>query len=96
MNKKTIISTVVVLIVIVSGIFIWQSNTKTIEEPISLVMNVWPGYSHTIIAKERGFFEDEGVRVSLTVVEDYSESIQLFEEGVVGLLVQLVRAELVD
>lgn len=58
------------------------SCTKTEEKiPIKISINAWPGYGHAFIAKEKGLFEKNGVRVELLFREDISESAQLYKNG---------------
>jgi len=77
------IKNILLFIPLVIGILVLSGCAQVAEEkePITLVLNVWPGFSHAIIAKERGFFEEEGLDVNLIILKDYSESINLFFEG---------------
>lgn len=48
------------------------------SEPIKISMHLWPGYAHSFIAQERGFFEAEGVNVELKLVEGIQDNLELF------------------
>ena len=82
MNRNTGI--VAVLVVVIVGISIFFSSgivQETSQEPINLIINVWPGYGYAVIADERGFFKDNGVRVNLDLVEEYPDMINIFLDG---------------
>jgi len=51
------------------------------NEPVKITMHKWPGYTHSYIAQEKGFFEDEGVNVELVLIENIDDSLQYFKEG---------------
>jgi len=51
------------------------------NEPVKITMHKWPGYAHSYIAQEKGFFEDEGVNVELVLIENIDDSLQYFKEG---------------
>ena len=44
-------------------------------------MHKWPGYTHSYIAQEKGFFEDEGVNVELVLIENIDDNLQYFKAG---------------
>ena len=44
-------------------------------------MNLWPGFVHTYIAEEKGFFKEEGVEVELTLIEGIDDNLKHFQEG---------------
>jgi len=62
----------------------WQlsiRSTKPLREPFKITMHLWPGYYHSYIAQEQGFFSDEGVNVELTMIEDIDKNLKAFVEG---------------
>jgi len=82
MSKKIVIGIIAVAVII--GGFIWLQNfttTTSLGEPLKLTQHLWPGYYHSYIAKEQGFFEDEGVIVEITLVEDIDANLQSFVDG---------------
>jgi len=74
MNKNILFIILLVTILVISGC------AKVVEEkePIKLTMHLWPGYVHSYIAQEKGFFEEEGVEVELIINEDIQENINFF------------------
>lgn len=82
MKGKIIISTIVLAIIVV-GIFMLQSNTekKIIGKPLRVTLHLWPGYYHSFIAQEQGFFRDEGVNLELTLIEDVDANLKAFVDG---------------
>lgn len=51
------------------------------KEPIGIIMNAWPGYSHPLLALEKKYFRKEGVYVNINLVQDYLSMINGFETG---------------
>ncbi len=64
---------------ILFSIDIYQSTFQ--NEPVKITMHKWPGYTHSYIAQEKGFFEDEGVNVELVLIENVDDNLQYFKEG---------------
>ncbi|MCH8915938.1 MAG: ABC transporter substrate-binding protein [Thaumarchaeota archaeon] len=83
MNRNiVIISSVVIASLVGIGVFTFEYMfQEASQKEVNLIMNVWPGYAHAIIADERGFFEDNGVQVNLKVVKEYPDMINLFLDG---------------
>ena len=83
MNKKLFIIVGVAAVMIGISIFfssdIYQSTFQ--NEPVKITMHKWPGYAHSYIAQEKGFFEDEGVNVELVLIENIDDNLQYFKEG---------------
>ena len=84
MNRNIgIIAVVVIVFVIGIGIFfssdIYQSTSQ--DNSVKITMHLWPGYYHSFIAQERGFFQDEGVNVELVINENIDDNLQYFKEG---------------
>lgn len=83
MNRNIGITAAVVVAAIV-GIGIFFSSDilqETSQQEIDLIMNMWAGYGHAIIADDRGFFKDSGVPVNLKVVKEYPDMITIFLDG---------------
>ncbi len=51
------------------------------NQAIKLSMHLWPGYAHSYIAQEKGFFADEGVDVELHLIEKIPDNIANFVNG---------------
>ena len=83
MNRNiVIISGVVIASLVGIGFFTFEYMfQETSQKEINLIMNVWAGYSHAIIADEKGFFKDSGVPVNLKVVKEYPDMISIFSDG---------------
>jgi len=58
---------------------IYQSTSQ--NNSVKITMHKWPGYTHSYIAQEKGFFEDEGVNVELVLIENIDDSLQYFKAG---------------
>ena len=58
-----------------------EQSKDSSTDPIKLSMHLWPGYAHSFIAQEQGFFEDEGVDVELLLIEEVSDNIANFLNG---------------
>ena len=49
--------------------------------PIKIAINVWPGYAHAFIARDKGFFNKHGAAVTLVLEKDITEAVQLYRNG---------------
>lgn len=49
--------------------------------PVKIGINVWPGYAHAFIAKEKGFFKKNGVSVELILKQEQVESLELYKNA---------------
>ena len=74
MKKEFLFVLLLVSILVIAGC------TQVVEEkePIKLTMHLWPGYVHSYIAQEKGFFEEEGVEVELIINEGIQDNINFF------------------
>jgi NitT/TauT family transport system substrate-binding protein len=75
-----IISVITVASILSHSIF----NTVSSEAeplPVKIAINEWPGYSHAIIAQEKGFFEKNNVNVELIFDRDYYKTQDRFKEA---------------
>ena len=41
-----------------------------VTDPLTISMHLWPGYAHSYIAQEQGFFAEEGVDVELKIIKE--------------------------
>lgn len=76
--RRLFFAITICLILVLAGCTQQQEQKK---EPLKISLNVWPGYAYAFIAKEKGFFEDNGVEVDLMLSEDYSESLGIYSKG---------------
>ena len=83
MNKRLTFGIIVGISVLAAVVFLSSSIFQETlqQEPIKITMHLWPGYYHSFIAQERGFFQDEGVNVELVINENIDDSLQYFKEG---------------
>ena len=81
MNQRLMIT---VLILLMAGIMVGCGSQEAEEppnDPITISMHLWPGYVHSFIAQEQGFFEEEGVEVELNIIENVPDNIAHFLDG---------------
>ena len=58
-----------------------QEADETSTETITISMHLWPGYAHSYIAQEQGFFTEERVDVELNLIEKIPDNIANFLNG---------------
>ncbi len=83
-NTKYLTAFVLVVLVMVAGFTWWKVRLRTtppVGELFQITMASYPGYYHSFIAQEQGFFRDEGVNAELTLREDVPANLQAFVEG---------------
>ncbi len=51
------------------------------REPVRIGINPWPGYEFLFLAREKGFFEREGVAVDLVELESLGDVRRAYERG---------------
>lgn len=76
MNKKIIILIVGALLVFIIGGFLWwrASQPKSLEK-ITYGWNVWPGVLPYLVAKDQGFFKDNGLDVEMVEYDSYIKKV---------------------
>lgn len=55
-------------------------------EPLTVVVNPWPGYSFIYLAEDLGYFREEGISVRLVELESLADGRRVFEQGRADLL----------
>lgn len=55
-----------------------QANT-----PLRIGLNAWPGYEFLYLAQEKGFFQQEGVRVELVELASLADTRRAYERGLI-------------
>ena len=73
------------LLFLLSLILIFPACRKE-NPPIRIGSTLWPGYDFLYLAKEKGFFEEEGVNVQLFDFVSLSDSRRAFERGQIDVL----------
>ena len=66
--KKILIISSLILMLIFSGC---ASNTEISHKPLRIGVDYFPGWAHIFIAREKGFFEKNGVDVEIVANRDY-------------------------
>lgn len=88
--KNIVILVFVIFILIVGGLFIFESGItgKTINEEklIKVGIITYPGFAPFYIAKEKGFFEKEGVNAEVVLIDDFRQAIPSLESNNVQIL----------
>jgi len=70
--------------VLASAAFLCESCGQAVEqenEPIRIAVSTWPGWFHVFLAREKGFFERNGVDVELIHIQEYIDAQQTFLNG---------------
>lgn len=75
MRKTIFLCVFLLIIILISGC------AKKEQRPIKISINVWPGYAHAFIAKEKGFFKKNNVDVELILKKNITESAELYKNG---------------
>jgi NitT/TauT family transport system substrate-binding protein len=78
--KRAIFLNILLLICIVTGCADKAEKAKD-NEPIKIGLCVWPGFAHAFIAKEKGFFEKNGVNVELVFEKEYLDTLKTYKNG---------------
>lgn len=65
-----------------------MSCTFNKQAPIKLRIgiNAWPGYEYLYLAKDLGYFSDEGIDVSLVEFSSLADTRRAFERGLVDII----------
>jgi NitT/TauT family transport system substrate-binding protein len=71
------------LALLVAMVFIAGCSRGDIEKKgsIKIAINIWPGYAHAFIAKEKGYFKKNRVEVELLLKKEVTDSLELYREG---------------
>lgn len=75
------------LAVFIIGAFFIFVPSKTAQEPLKIGIVVYPGYAPLFVAKEKGFFEKEGVNAEIVVINDFNQLISSIASGNVQMLI---------
>ena len=58
-----------------------KNTASGTEEPVRIGINLWAGYAYAFVAVDKGFFKNNGVDVELILSKEYTESLNLYENG---------------
>lgn len=56
-------------------------TSKSEPAPLQVAYSLWPGYFPMVIAQEKGFFTQQGVKVELLYLKNYLEPVSEFSTG---------------
>ncbi|MBW4683032.1 MAG: ABC transporter substrate-binding protein [Microcoleus vaginatus WJT46-NPBG5] len=56
-------------------------TSKSEPAPLQVAYSLWPGYFPMVIAQEKGFFTQQGVKVELVYLKNYLEPLSEFSTG---------------
>ena len=74
---------IIPIIIIIAGLgFFYYSYQDTEElQPVTIAINIWPGYANAFVAQEKEFFNQNNVKVKLILTETYTEAQELYTNG---------------
>ena len=81
MNQTSMFAVLPFLMAVMIAGCVSQGGEEPVTEPITISMHLWPGYAHSYIAQEQGFFTEEGVDVELKLIENIPDNIANFLNG---------------
>ena len=76
-NKTLVFGLVVIILVVVGFLAFGKKPTPPTQEPLRVSFHSWIGNGIYFIAKEKGFWEKEDLKVELQQVDDNAVSKQL-------------------
>ncbi len=68
------------------SLFLTFSGCMKEKNPIMIGLSTWPGYGVLFIAEEKGFFDDQNVKVKLKEFMSLSDSKKIFKNGKLDIL----------
>jgi NitT/TauT family transport system substrate-binding protein len=75
---------------VIAGVVVGMLGGAASAEPLKLAHSTWVGYGPLYIAKEKGFFADEGLEVELIVMEDPKVRFPALAAGQIDVAVSTV------
>lgn len=74
MTRRGIAAVVVLALIAVGGFLLWKNfqEPDTGHRPLRLAVVTWVGFGPFYIASDKGFFEDEGLDVTLVRIDDFA------------------------
>ncbi len=73
---------ILLILLSILNLFIFGCSEKvSINKPVRISINIWPGYAFAFIAKEKGFFKKNNVDVELVLETSILDSLKLFKNG---------------
>ncbi|OHC73603.1 MAG: hypothetical protein A3G18_00765 [Rhodospirillales bacterium RIFCSPLOWO2_12_FULL_58_28] len=68
--KKHYLLAVVMLVAVIAAIFLVKSPPQEHDEPFRIGVVTWVGFGPLYVARDKGFFDEEGVKVEIQRIED--------------------------
>lgn len=85
--KNKLIGGIVVVVLVIAGIWVFgKKSTPPTHEPLRVSFNTWIGSGVYFVAKEKGFWEKEGVNVVLEQTDEATIAKQLIASGKVDAI----------
>lgn len=86
MKNKLVLGLIVVVLIAIGFWFFGQKSTPPTSEPLRVSFNTWIGSGVYFVAKEKGFWEKEGVNVVLEQTDEAAIAKQLIASGKVDAI----------
>ncbi len=64
-----------------AAVWVYRGAFAREDAPLHIALSPWPGYEFATLAREKGFFRDEGVEVRLSELSSLGDSRRAFERG---------------
>ena len=88
MKNKLVWGLIIVVLVVIGFMVFGKKPTPPTSEPLRVSLHSWIGNGIYLVAKEKGFWEKEGLTVELQQVDDNAVSKQLLSsnkvDGIMG------------
>lgn len=92
---RTAIAAFVVVLLLAAGFFAHVALSPP-KQPIRLAINAWAGYEFAVLARELGYYQQEGVDVRLLELSSLGDVRRAFErgqaDGMFGTAIEVVQA----
>lgn len=79
--RTRLVARVLFVVLALAGVLGLGACAAPPPEPLRIGMNVWPPYELFFLARERGYFRDEGVEVELVDFSSYSGALAAYHQG---------------
>ncbi len=70
---KIMLGIVIIALIAIGGYLAKQPSSKSSDNSFNLSVNSWVGFAPFYLAQEKGFFADEGVKVTITQTDDTAQ-----------------------
>jgi len=86
-KATVIVLALLIAVMAIAAVFVVRRDRSAVapkrisSTPIKLVLDPWPGYVSVFVARDKGFFEKNGVRVEIVMSETGASSTEIYESG---------------